>query len=71
MSSFNLAEIGKLKDIIGDCKRSFEASQDFKSLFVLAAKAYNDDSWFINELIQNADDCRAKNVKIIMDDNGM
>lgn len=64
MENFTNKEIQDINLLVLSRKKLYDDTIDIRSMFEASKKMYSDDSAFIFELIQNADDCGAKNIKI-------
>lgn len=64
MGHFTNKEIKDINLLVESRKILYENTTDIRSLYEASKKMYSDDSAFILELIQNADDCEAKKIII-------
>lgn len=64
MGTYSAKEIGEIGVLIEKRKELYENTKEIRSMYEASRKMYSDDSAYILELIQNADDCSATSIRI-------
>lgn len=67
-TTFSMKEINDIALLIKARTELYADTKNIRSMFEASKKMYNDDTAFIYELLQNADDCGAKYAKFILKD---